>query len=82
MVKHLPANAGDARDTDWVRKISWSRKWQPTPMFLPGKFLGKKSLVGYSPWSRKESDTTEHIHTHNEYTRGIQPMFYNNVNGV
>ena len=63
MVKHLPDNAGDARDTAWVRKISWSRKWQPTPMFLPGKFLGKKSLVNYSPWSCKESDTTEHIHT-------------------
>ena len=32
----------------------------PTPVFLPGKFHGQKSLVGYSPWGRKESDTTEH----------------------
>ena len=41
----------------WVRKIPWNRKWQPTPVFLPGKFRGQKSLVGYSPQSHKE-------HTH------------------
>ena len=34
----------------WVRKISWRRKWQPTPIFLPGKSYGQRSLVGYSPW--------------------------------
>ena len=39
----------------WVRKIPWSRKWQPTPGFLPGKFHGQKSLEGYSPWDSKES---------------------------
>ena len=44
----------------WVRKIPWRRKWQPTPAFLPGKFHGQRSLAGYSPWSHKESDTTEH----------------------
>ena len=33
----------------------WRRKWQPTPVFLPGKSHGWKSLVGYSPWGRKES---------------------------
>ena len=38
----------------WVRKIPWRRKWQPTPVFLPGKFHGQRSLVGYNPWSRKE----------------------------
>ena len=37
------------------------RKWQPTPVFLPGKFHGWRSLVGDSPWSRKESDTTERL---------------------
>ena len=42
-----------------VRKILWSRKWQPTPEFLPGKFHGQRSLVGYSPWGHKELDTTE-----------------------
>ena len=35
------------------------RTWQPTPVFLPGKFHGWRSLVGYSPWGRKELDTTE-----------------------
>ena len=34
-------------------KIPWSRKWQPTPVFLPGKFQGQKSLVGHSPWDCK-----------------------------
>ena len=43
----------------WVGKIPWSRKWQPTPVFLPGKFHGQRRLVGYSPWGCKESDTTE-----------------------
>ena len=46
----------------WVRKIPWRRKWQPTPVLLPGKSQGQRSLVGYSPWGRKESDTTEWLH--------------------
>ena len=44
----------------WVRKMPWRRAWQPTSVFLPGKFHGQRSLVGYSPWGLKESDTTEH----------------------
>ena len=36
----------------WVRKIPWGRKWQPTPVFLPGKSHGQGSLVGYSAWGR------------------------------
>ena len=40
----------------WVGKIPWSRKWQPTPVFLPGKSHRQRSLVGYSPWGLKESD--------------------------
>ena len=43
----------------WVRKIPWRRKRQPTPVFLPGKFHGQRSLAGYSPQDHKESDTTE-----------------------
>ena len=46
----------------WVGKIPWRRKWQPTPVFLPGKFRGQRGLVGYSLWGCKESDTTEHTH--------------------
>ena len=43
-------------------KDLWRRKWQPTPVLLPGKSHGLRSLVGYSPWGRKESDTTEWLH--------------------
>ena len=43
----------------WVGKIFWSRKWQPTPVFLPGKSHGQRSLAGNSPWGRKELDMTE-----------------------
>ena len=64
VVKNLPANAGDAKDDFWVRKIPWSRKWQPTPVSLPGKFHGQRSLAGCSPWGQKELDTTERTHTH------------------
>ena len=46
----------------WVGKIPWRRKWQPTLIFLPGKSHGQRSLVGYSPWGHKESDTTYHEH--------------------
>ena len=44
----------------WVRKILWRREWLPTAVYLPGKSHGQGSLVGYSPWGCKESDTTEH----------------------
>jgi len=43
----------------WVGRISWRRKCQPTPVFLPGKSHGGRSLVGYSSCSHKESDMTE-----------------------
>ena len=50
----------------WVlylqKKIPWRRQWQPTPVLLPGKSHGQRSLVGYSPWGRKESDTTERLY--------------------
>ena len=43
----------------WVRKIPWRRAWQPTPVSLPGETHGQRSLAGYSPWGRRESDMTE-----------------------
>ena len=43
----------------WVGKIPWRRKWQPTPLILPGASHGQRSLAGYSPWGCKELDTTE-----------------------
>jgi len=39
----------------WVRKIPWRQKWQPTPVFLPGKSHGQGRLAGYSPWDCKET---------------------------
>ena len=62
MVKNLPTNAGDIQRgglDPWVRKIPWRRKWQPTPVFLPGESLGQRSLVGYSPQRHEELATTE-----------------------
>ena len=47
----------------WVGKIPWRWKWQPTPVFLPGKFHGYRSLVGYSSLGCKESTTSEYMHT-------------------
>ena len=40
----------------------WRRQWHPTPVLLPGKLHGWRSLVGYSPWGHKESDTTEQLY--------------------
>ena len=50
----------------------WRRKWQPTPVFLPGKSHGQRSLAGYSPWGCKESDTTEWL-THFKHS-GISKL--------
>ena len=54
--KNPPANAGDARDTGLIPGSGRSpgeRKWQPTPVFLPGKFHGQRSLLDYHPWGHK-----------------------------
>ena len=45
--------------SDWTDYVPWRRKWQPTPVFFPGESHGQRSLAGYSPWSCKESNTTE-----------------------
>ena len=52
-------SACSAEDPGWVGKILWRREWQPAPVFLPGESHRWRSLVGYSPWGRKESDRTE-----------------------
>ena len=58
----------------WVGRIPWRRKWQPTPVFLPGKFQARqRSLVGYSPWGCKESDTTERLHFTSSYIYKYMP---------
>ena len=54
VIKNPPANAGDMRCRldPWVVKIPWRRKWQPTPVFLPEKPHGQRSLAGYGPRDR------------------------------
>ena len=47
----------------WVGEMTWRRKWQPPPVFLPGESHAQRSLVGYCPWGCKESDTTEYMST-------------------
>ena len=59
---HFPGGSGKT----WVRSLGWEdpwrRKWQSTPVLLPEKSHGQRSLVGYTPWGCKESDTTERLH--------------------
>ena len=64
MVKNSPAKGSHKRLRfgSWVGKIPWKRKWQPAPVFLPGKFHGQRSLAGYSPWGCKGSDMTEYAY--------------------
>ena len=59
MVKNLPA-VQETRVDPWVGKIPWRREQQPTPVFLPGKFHGQRSLACYSPWG---SQSTTNTHT-------------------
>ena len=59
VVKNPPVNAETQKFNSWVRKILWRRKWQPTPVFLPGISHGLRNLAGYSEWGHKELDTTE-----------------------
>ena len=58
----------------WVRKIPWSRKWQPTPVFLPGKFHGQRRLADYSAWDPKESKMTEQLSTYAQYYQSSQAV--------
>ena len=62
-VKRLPATQKTWLHP-WVGKIPWRGKWHPTPALSPGKSHGWRSLVGHSPWGRKELDTTERLHFH------------------
>ena len=51
----------------WVRKIPWRKKWQPTPVFLPGKFHGQRSLVGYSPWGGSQGVRCNEVQAHTPF---------------
>ena len=63
-VKASAWNEGDPGSIPELGRFPWRRKWQPTPVLLPGESHGGRNLVGYSPWGRKESDTTERLHFH------------------
>ena len=58
----------------WVRKMPWRRKWQTTPVFLPGESHGQRSRAGYSPRGCKESDMTEWLHFHFHFMFGFPPF--------
>ena len=60
----MPKNVQTTAQLRSSYMLARRRKWQPTPLFLPGESHGGRSLVGYSPWSRKESDTSERLHFH------------------
>ena len=64
VLKNPLANAGDERDVGSIPglgRFPWSGKWQLTPVFLPGKLQGQRSLVGYSPWLQRDGHDR---HTH------------------
>ena len=67
MVKHLPTMR-EAPVRSPGQEDPLRRKWQPTPVLLPGKSHGQRSLVGCSPRGRKELDTTEWLHFHGFYS--------------
>jgi len=60
MLKNLPTMQETWFDS-WVGRIPWRRKWQPTPVFLPGESHGQRSLAAYSPWGHKDLDNTEQL---------------------
>ena len=71
VVKNLPAM--QETHFSWVEKIPQRRKWQPTPVFLPGKSHGQRSLVGYSPWvCRRVRHDSDKMHTHIHWDTGIK----------
>ena len=71
MVKHLPTMWETGIDP-WVGKIPWGRKWQPTPVLLPGKSHGQRSLVGHIPWGhRVRHDWTTSLHV-TFHDRGLE----------
>ena len=57
--KETACNAGDSGSIPALGRNTWRRKWQPTPVFLPGESQGQRSLIRCSPWGHKELDTAE-----------------------
>ena len=57
-----------------TREDPLEKKWQSTPVLLPGKSHGQRSLVGYSPWGREELDMTGRLHVHVHSSFGLLPL--------
>ena len=73
MIKNPSANAGDEGSVPELRIFPWRRKWQPTPVFLPRKSHGQRSLAGYSPWGYKRvryNLATKQEHQHGDDLAG------------
>ena len=79
VVKNLPASLGDARGTGSIPglgRFPGSRKWQPAPVFVPGKFHGQRSLAGYSPWGCRDWNMAERLTTHTHtHTHSVLSLF-------
>ena len=74
LVKSPPAMQETLVRSLGLRKIPWRRKWQPTPVLLPGESHGGRSLVGYSPWGHKETERL-HFDFHTVMNRAFQWFF-------
>ena len=61
-VNHKILQLKNLKKIEVTSTLYWRRRWHPIPVLLPGKPHGWRSLIGYSPWGRKESDTTERLH--------------------
>ena len=57
-------------------KVPWRRKWQPAPVFLPGKSHGQTNLAGYRPWRHKESDMTAQLSTQTDFCSSLFQIKY------
>ena len=62
--KESACNAGDLGSIPGLGRSPGGRKWQPTPIILPGKSHGQRNLVGYGAWCHQQSDMTEQLSVH------------------
>ena len=74
---------GDPDSIPGLGKIPWRKKWQPTPVFLPGESHRQRSLVGYSPWGRRVrhdwvTNTHTHTHTHMSFWASLLAQLVKN----
>ena len=76
VVKRIRLQCRRHRFNLWVGKIPWRKKWQPPPVFLPGKSHAQRSLVGYGPWGHRESERTQQLNSNNKVDKGQMYISY------